>query len=283
VKRRIHGSWLVSIALHAVIGVGLWRVLELPSPLSRFFGDEEIVRSLPVERIGFVQLPQGEVTQPGKSGGDARPVRPDLRPQPPLVAPVEVPTTITPPPPAAVPNEEPQASGPIVGGGGPTQGVRPSFADPRVWVGPGNVVSAPKTFDQRLDSSLTTRLQAHNDTMAVLAGARKPGDWTFERDGKKYGWDQKGIHLGGFYLPNAILAALPLNAQANPKNFDPQNRLDQVRRDLVEHANRAMNEEEFRNAVRAIRERKDREREEARRRKRQREEKVLTPVSESRR
>lgn len=281
-KRRVDGSLLLSVALHAVIGVGLWRVLELPSPLSTFFRDQEVVRSLPVERIGFVQLPRGEVTQPGKSGGDARPVRPELRPRPPLVAPVEVPTTIPEPPLAAEPKEEPSGSGPIVGGGGPTQGVRPSFADPRLWVGPGDVVSAPKTFDERLDSALTTRLQAHNDTMAVLAGARKPGDWTFERDGKKYGWDQKGIHLGGFYLPNAILAALPLNAQANPKSFDPQNRLDQMRRDLVEHANRAMNEEEFRNAVRAIRERKDREREEARRRKR-REEKVLTPVSESRR
>jgi hypothetical protein len=283
VKRRVDGTWLVSIAIHAVIGVALWRVLELPSPLSKFFRDEEVERSLPVERIGFVQLPKGEVTQAGKSGGDARAIRPEARPRPRLVAPVEVPTTITPPPPQATQEQEPSGSGPIVGGGGPTQGVRPSFADPRVWVAPGNVVSAPKTFDERLDSALTTRLKAHNDTMAVLAGARKPGDWTFERDGKKYGWDQQGIHLGGFYLPNAILAALPLNAQANPKNFDPQNRLDQVRRDILEHANQAMNEQEFRNAVRAIRERKDREREEARRRKRQRDDKVLTPVSESRR
>jgi hypothetical protein len=274
VKRRFDGTWLLSVALHVVIFVGLWRVLELPSPLSRFFRDAEMERSLPVERIGFVQLPKGEVTQPGKAGGNDRPVRPDARPRPPLLAPTEVPTTIAPPP-VAAPTEEPSGSGPIVGGGGPTQGVQPSFADPRVWVTPGNVVSAPKTFDERLDSALTTRLKAHNDTMAVLAAARKPGDWTFERNGKKYGWDQKGIQLGGFYLPNAILAALPLGAQANPKNFDPQNRLDQVRRDLLEHANQAMNEEEFRNAVRAIRERKDRERAEVRRRKRQKEEKPV--------
>ena len=41
------------------------------------------------------------------------------------------------------------------------------------------------------------------------AGAQ-PGDWTFERNGKKWGVDGSKIYLGKFWIPSAVLAALPI-------------------------------------------------------------------------
>ncbi|HVE77484.1 MAG TPA: hypothetical protein VNA89_01415 [Gemmatimonadaceae bacterium] len=269
-RRRIDGTWLVSIVVHVVAIVGLWSILRLPYPLSRYFRDQERAE-FPVERIGFIRLPVAEVPQPGERGGDDRPARAD-RPEAtsaPIVAPVETPTAVPPTPAAPVAPVEEAGTGPAIGGGGPTRGVRPTFADPRVWGAPGPLVVAPKTPDERLDSVIVSSLQSTLDSIALAQRARKPGDWTVERDGKKYGWDEKGIRLGSFTLPQAVLALLPLNVQANPRLNDPTHRTAAMREDLLRGAQTALNEQEFKNRVRAIRQRKDREREEARRRARE--------------
>ena len=48
--------------------------------------------------------------------------------------------------PKAPQSDDQGGSGPLVGGGGPLRGVQPSYADPRVWSGPGPNVGAVTPF-----------------------------------------------------------------------------------------------------------------------------------------
>jgi hypothetical protein len=263
-QRQAPTSLALSIALHVVIGAVLLRVLTIPLPLDDLF-DRDHGSTPPVERVGFVALPKaGPVTTPGRSGGDGRPVSTQrAAPPPPLRAPSTIPDAL--PAPSAAP-APPAGSGEVIGAGGPTAGVRPSYNDPRVWVAPAPVVSLPRTPTERLDSALTSRLRAHRDSMALathIPNKAERGDWTVERNGKKYGIDQKYIHLGSFQLPTAALALLPLNRQANPQALERERALNYMHDDIAFQAQRALNQEEFRSAVKAIRERKERERAEA--------------------
>jgi hypothetical protein len=140
--------------------------------------------------------------------------------------------------------------------------VQPSFGDARVWVSPGPLVSEPKTATERLDSALVTNLEAYRDSLAAIRGpaGRRPGDWTIERGGRKYGMDEQFIRLGPVSIPTAVLAALPLNVQGNPILMEREKRLSMMRAEILEQVQRGMNEQEFREAVKNIRERKERER-----------------------
>lgn len=257
-------SFVVSLALHIVLGVLLVRTLTF-GPLNRLFdGDPP---SAPVERIGFVALPQDGPPQAGISGGDDRPERPK-REAPPLVAPTEVPNGLPEAPAAPVVDREEGGSGPLIGRGGPLAGIRPSFSEPRVWVPPAAITSAPKTMPERLDSALSARIAAHEDSLKATAAARaKPGDWTWEKDGKKYGWDAGGIQLGDKTIPAALLSMLAVNMQmvTAEQNARTPDRLlrDRWAAETRAYGQRNVDYEDFQKAVKAIRQRKDRERREA--------------------
>jgi hypothetical protein len=91
---------------------------------------------------------------------------------------------------------------------------------------------------------------------------RQPGDWTKKTaDGQTWGWDPTGIRLGKFTIPNAILAALPLRVGSGQSPVDARNRAFMYN-DIQLHAQQAISEDEFRDAVRRIRERKEKERRE---------------------
>ena len=258
--RRIPGPLAVSIAVHLVVGAALLQVLRDPYRIGHFF--ERSSAAPEVERIGFISLPDlGTTPTAGRSGGDGRPPR-EPREAPPLRAPATVPTEL-PPLPEGTPAPE-EGSGPIVGGGGPMAGIRPSYSDPRVWARPGPYVTAPKTAKARLDSVIASRIGQHHDSLAALGTPRDPTDWTFERNGKKYGIDRDYIRLGDVSIPTAVLALLPLNVQGNPIAIEREKRLNAMHADIAEHAQRSVNEDEFRAAVKRIRERKDRERAAAR-------------------
>jgi hypothetical protein len=144
-------------------------------------------------------------------------------------------------------------------------GVQPSYTDPRLWPQPGPFTPVPKTAAQRADSAVKAAFGLFADSMATAAAnkGRAPGDWTrTDKDGRKWGWDQSGIHLGKVKIPQAVLALLPLNVQSNPTFNDPVTARETAfrRADIQYHANRAVSEDEFRRAVKRIRERKDRER-----------------------
>ena len=154
-------------------------------------------------------------------------------------------------------------TGAVIGGGGPTAGLVPRYTEPRVWVTPGPAPRVPRTNAQELDSILA--FDVARDLSLKPPPGRDPTDWTMERNGRKYGMDQKFIHLGKFSIPTALLALLPINnAQANPTEIDRERRLASMRLEINEQASRAMSEDDFRAAVRNIRERTDRERAERR-------------------
>jgi hypothetical protein len=124
-------------------------------------------------------------------------------------------------------------------------------------------VYAPKTDEERLDSALYTTLRRHMDSLATNAYSPNKferGDWTFGKDGSKWGIDQQYIRLGRFQIPTALLALLPLNRmQTNPIAAERDRNAAYMRADIMYHAQAAMNEEQFRKAVAAIRDRKERE------------------------
>ena len=267
--RRDVRSIAVSVAVHVVVGALVLQVTLGTERVSRFFRDAP--RSRPqAERLTYVPLPRGDSTRAQVDGGDGRVAVARVRTARPLQAPVEIPGAVPPAVPRPEqPAPEPGGSGPLVGGGGPLRGVQPSYGDPRVWTGAPELITAPKTEDQRRDSVLAARLGRYRDSMAVVAASsEKPGppSWVMEKNGQKYGVDEKFIHLGKFSLPTALLAALPFNKEGrgfNPIEAERQRRQAFMSAEIAQQSQRRLNEDEFRKAVKAIRERKERERREA--------------------
>ena len=258
-KRAPSRPLVISIALHVLLVFALGNVLISPTAMRRIFGRAASKEVTP-ERIGFLRLPKAVgPAVPGKSGGDNRPITdaPPIR----VVAPSEVPTVIPPVPAVSTPRSEVESgSGPLVGTGGPARGIRPTYSDPRVWAPTGDIVAAPKSAKERLDSAIVSIISPFNDSLAVASGQRKPGDWTFEKGGRKYGIDPQFIRLGKFSIPTAVLALLPINQTANPSVNDRNRMQNQLRADIFWQAQRGMNEADFKKAVKSIRERKERER-----------------------
>ena len=221
------------------------------------------------ERISFqVMLPTGGEPErrPPRDGGDGREAAPDAPPAPiaPGIAPRDVPANV---PAAPAEPRDPVGSGPLVGSGGPAQGIRPSFTDQRLWVAPSEIIIAPIVPLTRADTlrlMIQARAVAMMDSISRLpSDAGRQGDWTMDRNGKKYGIDQGFIRLGNFSVPTAVLAMLPMNVQANPIAMERARRLNSMREEIQSQAARSIRDDEFRKAVRALRERKEKERREA--------------------
>ncbi len=84
-----------------------------------------------------------------------------------------------------------------------------------------------------------------------------------EHNGQKYGIDSQWVYLGKFKIPSAILAALPLNFGGVDGHRLIENRnADWIRNDIYTHS-QGLSEDDFRAAVKRIRERKDKEKKEA--------------------
>ena len=251
-RKRLSKPFLVSFGVHLVVAVALMRMvivnLEI-SPTQR----RQTIRE---QRVAFVQIGGVKTPVSGKSGGDGRPLTPRAIH---VVAPVSVPTSI-PVPSGPVTKATEEGTGPLVGTGGPTRGVRPQYSDPRVWEPPGPVVSAPKTVKQTIDSLIADAIAPYNDSIAAAAQRRDPTDWTIEKGGYKWGIDRKAIRLGPVSIPTALLAMLPLNIQGNPATMQRDRAFAAMNADINWHAQQAINEADFMKAVRSIRERKERER-----------------------
>ena len=259
---RSRASVAVSVALHVVLVLLL---LQLTVVRADWLGLLMKVEPPPVERIGFLQLPKAAPsTEAPRRGGDNRPVT--TRPPAPRLAPippVAVPSTLPPIPKRRVGTQPEGGTGPLVGGGGDTQGVRPSYGDGRLWAPTAPVVTAPLSGTAKLDSAIAPIFRELADSMrAAAAAGRDPNDWTVKIGGQKFGIDQRFIRLGPVSIPTAALAFLPLNVQANPMAVERDRRLAEMRTEIMEQAQRAARDEDFNAAVKALRERKEKEREE---------------------
>jgi hypothetical protein len=266
-QRRSGAPLAVSLTVNAVVIALFFRAVTYGVDWSELWRPGASAQVQP-ERIGFVQLPEQAPPQVRRDGGDGRPktATPSRSAAPRPAAPTTVPTGIAPASPAQP--ADAGGTGDVVGSGGPTEGIRPSYTDPRLWTRPGAVATAPRTAKERIDSVIADRLTPVRDSIAaaqaIAAGQRAPGDWTMKGPGGKWGMDQSNIHLGKVKIPNAVLALLSGNLQknlrGNPTEMANDRRLAEVRADLLQHASREMSEDEFRKAVKEVRARKDRER-----------------------
>lgn len=266
-RPRDYRSLATSLALH-VVGVALLvRIVMVPSTLMSIFRQEPRFTPPPPEKLTYATLAprDSSVARAQVDGGDNRRAAPNLPVAPMLRAPVTVPTTLPPAPRVAVTPAEPGGSGPLIGGGGALRGVQPSFGDGRLWPEPGPLIGAPKTDDERRDSVLTSLLSQYRDSLNLAErGQVGPGDrpsWIFNRGGQEYGIDKNKIHLGKFSLPSALLYQLPLAKYQGDISRDRERNL--IAQDMYDATHRRLNEEQFREAVKAIRARKERERREA--------------------
>lgn len=261
IRRRPSGSFLFSLAIHAALAVLLANVVVHYEIL---FEHAPRLQPPTPERVTYVS-----VSPPaGAAGGTtaeppARATEPTRR----LVAPARVPSTIAPSVDDAVAAGTPGGvdSGSGAGGGvGPATGIVPGAVDPRLGMGGKFFYPAPKTTAERADSAVRATILAYNDSVAMAAAnqGREPGDWTFDRNGKKYGIDGSKIYLGKFWIPSAVLAALPIRAQANPGERAANRLVSTHRGEVLLHAQSQFQDQEFKTAVKRIRERKDRERRE---------------------
>jgi hypothetical protein len=145
----------------------------------------------------------------------------------------------------------------------PAGRIGPGLATGRLWVRP--LPLPPRELAKRLqkshielvDSAVTAVVQAYLDSMAREPGADrvKLPDWTTEVNGAKFGLDSRNIYIAGLKIPAAVLALLPL-----PSGGNQSRALDHsgqwIAEDLRRAASRAATLDEFKQAVRELRQQK---------------------------
>jgi hypothetical protein len=247
--------WLVaSVAAHVALVLVLLRMYS-----GFIFGHPE------VPSVIAIALPP--------RGGDARPHREPPPPAAPQGQQIVMPSAEAPVPTAPITPGVASPDSGVVGGVPGAHGLAmgPIRGDARLWVRPmyipeggGRPIDMDSVVRERMllmadiaDSVL------RNDSLSPLNNPYATPRWTFQRNGKTYGLDARGIHFGSFTIPTAVLALLPF-PQGNIDQARANARLMDMRADILRAAARSEAEDDFRRAVAQIRERKDRERREQR-------------------
>ena len=251
------------MAIHVVAIAGLMSIT-FRYPLGEIFDKRAPVQAIPVRYIPL------KPSSPPASSGAPRTARTRATPPAALPSVSSIPVGIPAPAPVA-----PSPSTSAIGAGGSVapsgrdpgigMGIRPGIPDGRLATNPSAIPRAPETEGQKAERALAAIYQEYLDSARAdinrTAGQRKPGDWSWGgKDGDKWGWDQNGIHVGGITIPNVVLAALPIPVTSSTEPVNMRAR-DFMRNDIKMHAG-LMSEDEFRAAVRRVRERVDRERRE---------------------
>lgn len=133
------------------------------------------------------------------------------------------------------------------------------FGDGRLWVSPLSSQELDLThrlkkgYAEQADSAVRVMIQAYLDSMAIqLARGPKPPTWVGEVGGRKFGVDSRFVYVAGLKIPTFLLALLPFPAGGNQSlAFD---RSGQMYDDLRRAAVRSANLEEFKSAIKALRE-----------------------------
>lgn len=255
-QQRSRRWWIVSITIHIAVLAALGQIV-FRYPLGQLLGipKPERVR----ERLHFITIQKPPTAHSGTPSVSPRGSAPAALPTP-----AATPSTL---PPITPPDSAPARAAGGTGTGfdafgtGMATGLVPRQPDPRIALTPEAIARTPRSVAEEIDSVVHIAIGIVNDSLAVVARQRKPGDWTVKgKDGQVWGWDPQGnIRLGKFTIPGALLALLPLNVQSGVSPIDAR-AAAWIRRDIFEGAQRTISEDEFRAAVKRIRERKDRER-----------------------
>jgi hypothetical protein len=259
-RKTDRGSIAFSVAAH-IIAIALIASITFRYPIGAFFAKDKIV----TEKIQYVQVQPAPAQSVGNGAEEKVKPKKAVKPAP-LIAPTSTPTELPPVPP---PNSSAGAiSGTGTGSGGAPAGVatgiEPSMPDSRIELKP-NTLRLPLTNAQKNDSAVQAIYQSYREAelAAEATRPRNPRDWTIEKNGGKYGVDSQYIYFGKFKIPSAILAALPFNTGGVDGSRITANRnADWIRNDIYSHS-QGLSEDDFRAAIKRIRERKDKEKKEA--------------------
>jgi hypothetical protein len=144
--------------------------------------------------------------------------------------------------------------------------LRPSYGEGVLWVRP--LPLPPGELAQRLtrshyelvDSAVSEIVQAYIDSIirAPVPYDNKPPSWTTTIGGKTFGIDSRNIYLGGLKIPSAILAFLPIPSTSNIDLRYAQ-RMRDIQEDLQYAAQRAQTMEDFKAAIKQLREQRQAE------------------------
>jgi hypothetical protein len=261
-RQRAPIAW--SIAIHIVV-IAMIASITFRYPISALFSFRRDAEALP--RIQYVQT-RPAPSQPVGNGSSTKKEPPKRAAKPaPLLAPSLTPSALPPiaPPTVSVGSVSGTAGGTGGAPAGVATGVEPALPDPRIELRP-NSLRLPLTQGERNDSAVKAIYYAYRDA-EVAAEEHKgkdPRDWTFERGGQKYGIDSQYVYLGKFKIPSMILAALPFNRGIGvdgTRVIEARN-AQWIQNDIYMHS-QGMSEDDFRAAVRRIRERKEREKRDA--------------------
>jgi hypothetical protein len=115
-----------------------------------------------------------------------------------------------------------------------------------------------RTDQQKYMDHLRERIEASNDS-AWASGSHPNTDWTTkDSKGRKWGVDEKGLHLGGLTIPKQILP-LPPSTGTNEKQEEA--RKEQQQREEIQRQEEARERRKGqKEAIQETRHRKDEER-----------------------
>lgn len=252
-------SLALAVAIHA-LAILVFATMTFHYNLASFFG---LTSPPQVDRVTFIAPPKQQPAAQAPGPRDRNNPVPGNAIR--LVPPANIPTSLPPLPKPSAAGVTSATIGSGTGARNPlTVGVVPAQPDSRIILD-ANQYGFPKSSEQKRDSAIKEMFADWRDSViaAELAKGRDPRDWTIDRNGQKWGWDPQGIHLGKFMIPNALLAALPLNVGegVDPQRWKDQHEADYIRQDILAHQG-AMSDEDFKSAVKRIRERVDKEKKE---------------------
>jgi hypothetical protein len=257
-RKRQRAPIALSIAIHVVL-IAMIASITFRYPIAALFNSK---RDTVTERIQYVQTrPAPRAPVGNGSNATKEPPKRVAKPAP-LLAPSITPSTLPPivPPTVSVGSVSGTAGGTGGAPAGVATGVEPALPDPRIELRP-NSLRLPNTQAERNDSAVKAIYLAYREAeiTAEEHRGRDPRDWTFEKNGQKYGIDSQYVYLGKFKIPSMILAALPFNKGGVDGTRVIQARNSAwIQNDVYMHS-QGMSEDDFRAAVRRIRERKERE------------------------
>ena len=112
------------------------------------------------------------------------------------------------------------------------------------------------THLEKIDSVVTVIVQRYLDSIASEPGADQVPlpDWTTEVEGLKFGLDSRNIYIAGLRIPSVVLALLPIPATGNQSKALDKNGA-WIAEDLRRAASRAADLDDFKEAIRELRER----------------------------
>ena len=260
-RQRAPIAW--SIGIHVIV-IAMVASITFRYPISELFGprrDADLT-----ERIRYVETrPVPRAPIGNGSSTTKEPPKRAVKPAP-LLAPALTPSALPPiaPPTVSVGSVSGTAGGTGGAPAGVATGVEPALPDPRIELRP-NSLRLPLTQGQRNDSAVKAIYLAYREAEVAAEEhrGRDPRDWTFEKNGQKYGIDSQYVYLGKFKIPSMILAALPFNyAGVDGSRVIQARNAQWIQNDIYMHS-QGMSEDDFRAAVRRIRERKEREKRES--------------------